>query len=279
MLLITCVVITSISAFTILSSAGKIDHTGSPADGGATCSAAGCHNGGTATPSVTITAMPACGTGNTYTAGTTYSITVACSGGYPKYGFGLEILNSNTSTGKDAGTFGAVVTTNNCKKVTTANRPTNIVHIPYTPGSSNTAAFVFTWTAPSSGTAYLYCAVNGVNNNGTTSGDKSTTTTLTLTQSTTAIASIDQKLSDVSIFPNPAKEYATVSYILKENSDVTIKLYDISGKNVSNLPAKNQQAGEHKQTINLSELNLESGIYSATIKTGDNTITKRLIIN
>lgn len=276
LLFFTCSVILIISAFTVLQHpTGELYHTGSPYDGSHHCSH--CHSGGTPTPTVTITTNPAFDIGNTYIPGTTYTINVTGTGSYPKYGFGLEILNSNTTTAKDAGTFGAVVTPN-CKKVPHATKPTNIVHTAPT-GSSNTATFSFTWTAPGSGTAYLYCALNAVNNNNATTGDKTVATSLILTQSTTGIASIGERVSNVSIFPNPASEYANVSYTLKENSDVTIELYDISGKNVSNWHMENQQAGKHNQAINLSELNLKSGIYSATIKAGNSSIAKRLIIN
>src|SRR5688572_22031743 len=123
LLLLTCIVMAAISAFTVLHPTGEAFHTGSPYDKGDDCSH--CHSGGTSTPSVTITANPPFGAGNTYIAGTTYTLSVIGTGSYPKYGFGLEILNSNTTTAADAGTFGAVVTSN-CKKVTTANKPTNI---------------------------------------------------------------------------------------------------------------------------------------------------------
>lgn len=276
---ITCAIIIGISAFDLSYSTGIAFRTNSPYDvalgpaNGGTCS--NCHSGGATIPTATITATPAF-SNNTYVAGTTYTLTVAASGSYPKYGFGLEILNSNTSTAADAGTFGAVIS--NCKKMTAAGKPTNIVHTVAT-GTANAAAFVFTWTAPTNGAVYIYCAVNGVNNNTTTAGDNSTTTSLTLTESTAAVAEVEEKLTNVSIFPNPANEYATVSYTLKENSTVTIELYDISGKNVGTLDTKNQQAGQHTQAISLSELNLKSGIYSATVKTGNNSITKRLIID
>ena len=167
------------SAFSVLHSSGMTLHTGSPYDG-ATCSS--CHSGGSTTPTVTITANPAFGTGNTYTPGTAYTVSVNCSGTYPKYGFDLEILNSTSSTSAlDAGTFGTIVTSN-CKKVVTSGQPTNITHT-VASGSSNAATFSFHWTAPNSGTAYLYCAGLGVNNNGSTSGDKVKTASLTLTPS------------------------------------------------------------------------------------------------
>lgn len=158
--------------------------TGSPFDG-STCS--GCHNGGATTPTATITAVPAFGTGNTYTPGTAYVVSVNCSGSYPDYGFDLEILNSTSSTSAlDAGTCGTVVTSN-CKKMTSSGQPTNYVQTSRS-GTANAATFSFNWTAPSSGSAYIYCTVLGVNANGSTSGDKVVAITKTLTPGSAPLA-------------------------------------------------------------------------------------------
>src|SRR5688572_18651170 len=90
---ITCVVIIGISAFDLSYSTGIAFRTNSPYDialgpaNGGTCS--NCHSGGATIPTATIIATPAFDN-NTYVAGTTYTLTVAASGSYPKYGFGLE---------------------------------------------------------------------------------------------------------------------------------------------------------------------------------------------
>lgn len=156
------------SGFTAASSNGYAYATGSPSDGG-DCSS--CHSGGSATPVASITASPAFGgSGNnlTYTPGTTYTISVTQTAtGYPDFGFDIEIMNSNSSSATtDAGTMTALSTTN-CKNNGTG--PTNVTH--KTRIATGTAATI-KWVAPSSGTAYLYASVLGVNANGGTSGDK-----------------------------------------------------------------------------------------------------------
>ena len=154
------------SGFGVASSSGIAYYTGSPTDGG-TCS--GCHRNGTATPAGSITASPAFGgSGNnlTYVPGTTYTITVVqTNSSYPDYGFDMEIMNTNSSSGTtDAGTMTAIA---NCKNNGTG--PTNITHKARI--ATNTGATI-KWVAPSSGTAYLYAAILGVNADGGTSGDK-----------------------------------------------------------------------------------------------------------
>ena len=273
LLLVVCVMI-SISAFTYLSQNGISFETGSPFDG-TYCTS--CHSGGASTPTLTITANPAFGTGNTYMASTTYTINVTCSGSYPKYGFDLEIINSQAATGAiDKGTFGTVVTAN-CKKMTSSGQPTNITHTAPT-GSGNTATFSFRWTSPASGSAFLYCACIGANFNGSDTGDKANKTSMTLTQSLTGIASVDETPFDINIYPNPASDFVTLDYTLDENSDIRVDLYDISGKKVSCLVKEKQISGEHHQSINLSELNLHTGVYSIALKAGDKAATKRVVV-
>jgi PKD repeat protein len=155
------------SGFTAASSSGIAYYTNSPSDG-ATCSS--CHSGGSTTPVASITASPAWGgSGNnlTYTPGTTYTITINQTSSYSGYGFDMEIMNTNSASGTtDAGTMTALNTTylkNN------GTGPTNVTHKQRIPtGTSVTVK----WVAPASGTAYLYAAILGENDNGSTSGDK-----------------------------------------------------------------------------------------------------------
>ncbi|HEX7413411.1 MAG TPA: reeler domain-containing protein, partial [Bacteroidia bacterium] len=165
--IISGVAIIFLSASSVLHISGMANYSGSPVDGGATtvgqCS--GCHSGGSSTPTQAVTATPAFGgSGNnkTYVAGTTYTITLTPSGSYPMYGMNLEIINSQGTTAGTSvamfGTFGAAVSSN-CQIYSAATCA------PYPPcASHNTAsasAFKFKWTAPASGTGFLYSNVLG----------------------------------------------------------------------------------------------------------------------
>jgi hypothetical protein len=278
LLFIVTLVLGSIVGFSVLELTGIAFYTGSPSDGGKTCSSnGGCHSGGATVPTVSITATPAFGAGNTYVAGTTYTITVTGTGSYPKYGLGLEIIKANSGASTDAGTFGAVVTSN-CKKLTSTTKPTNIVQTAAS-GTSNKAVFSFTWTAPSSGSAYLYCALLGVNGTGSDTGDKATTTSLTLTQNTSSSTPvIVGNTFNATLFPNPAHDFVYLNYSLKESSDVKAEIFTMEGKKSASFNYNNQIAGEHRETINLSELNLTNGIYSVSITAGNNRVTKNIVI-
>ncbi|HET7818170.1 MAG TPA: choice-of-anchor V domain-containing protein [Bacteroidia bacterium] len=277
-LTLTLVIVVVISGFDVLFSSGIAFRTGSPYDkaqpnaGTGDCST--CHSGGATAPTVNITANPAFGSGNSYIPGATYTLSVVCSG-YPKFGFGLEILNSNMANATDAGTFGNPET-GNCKKVITSGKPTNMVHTDKF-GTNNTETFSFTWTAPSSGPAYVYCCVNGVNGTGDKTGDKAQTLSMVLTGPTSAPSVIENTLN-ASIFPNPAHDFINFNYSLKNNSDVRVEIFNMEGKKVGSFTYNNQTTGEHLKTINLSELSLKNGIYSISFYAGNEKISKTLVL-
>jgi hypothetical protein len=77
-------------------------------------------------------------------------------------------------------------------------------------------------------------------------------------------------------FPNPFNNYTTISYQLKENSNVVLKVYDIMGKEVSTLVNKSQTAGKYE--VKFDAINLSSGIYMYQLTTNSGTETKRMMI-
>jgi len=138
--------------------------TGSPGDGGTTCTQ--CHSG-TAQPQggLISTNIPFAG----YTAGETYTITVSASmSGISRYGFELTAENAS---GVKKGTF--VIT--DPARTKTANGGKAVTH---TSGgnsaSGNAISWLVDWTAPAEGTGTVtfYTALNATNSNGNTSGDQ-----------------------------------------------------------------------------------------------------------
>lgn len=64
-------------------------------------------------------------------------------------------------------------------------------------------------------------------------------------------------------YPNPFNPSTKIDYQVPANSNVTIKLYDINGKEVRELVNSNQTAGSY--TIVVNAQNLASGVYFYTI--------------
>jgi len=80
----------------------------------------------------------------------------------------------------------------------------------------------------------------------------------------------------ISNYPNPFNPSTTINYQLPENGFVTIKVYDILGKEITTLVSENKQAGYHK--INFDGSKLTSGIYIYTIKANNFAQSKKMIL-
>ena len=77
--------------------------------------------------------------------------------------------------------------------------------------------------------------------------------------------------------PNPAKNYTIISYILPDNTDVQLYIHNVNGQLIQTLIEEKQTAGQHQIKWNTD--NLLSGIYFYTLKTENNIVTKKCIIN
>jgi hypothetical protein len=77
-------------------------------------------------------------------------------------------------------------------------------------------------------------------------------------------------------YPNPFNPTTTISYSVPEQSFVSLKVYNVLGKEVASLVSNQVEAGIHKVNFNAS--NLSSGIYFYTIKAGKFTATKKLML-
>jgi hypothetical protein len=66
-------------------------------------------------------------------------------------------------------------------------------------------------------------------------------------------------------YPNPFNPGTVISYSLLNNSNVSIKLYDILGKEITTLVNSFQKRGMYNVTLNMNNLNLSSGLYFYTI--------------
>jgi len=77
-------------------------------------------------------------------------------------------------------------------------------------------------------------------------------------------------------YPNPFNAITTISYQLPERSWVTLKVFDILGKEVAKLVNEEKPAGNIEVIFNAS--NLSSGIYFYTLHSGDFTSTRKLVL-
>lgn len=80
----------------------------------------------------------------------------------------------------------------------------------------------------------------------------------------------DEVISQMNIYPNPFFDKIQLSYNLKEQGDIKIKIVDVLGREVVNLFNENQTIGKHQ--INWQPTNIDGGVYFCVI-----TIDERLV--
>ncbi len=77
-------------------------------------------------------------------------------------------------------------------------------------------------------------------------------------------------------YPNPFNPSTTIKYDLPEAGFVTIKIYDILGREVSSLLNEEMKAGSHQ--INFDASSLSSGTYFYRIQAADFVETKKMVL-
>lgn len=81
-------------------------------------------------------------------------------------------------------------------------------------------------------------------------------------------------------FPNPFNPSTQIQFSIKENSFVTLKVFDILGKEIATLVNKELGVGVYNYKFNTSNANgeLTSGIYLYKLTAGNFTETKKMIL-
>lgn len=232
--------------------------TGSPGDGGASCT--GCHTGTPMTQENWITS-PLVATG--YTPGDEYMVIVA--GIDPdiiKWGFEAT---AEDQSGNKVGTLTAIMT--GFTQLCNSNNAVTHTALGTIPISDTGAVWVFQWTAPmeSVGDVTFYAAVNAANGNGATSGDQIHLSQFTASPS---VGISDNKTSQaLRFYPNPATDYIHVESFNNNFENSYMDIINLHGQIVKRVEISNA-----KQTIDVS--GFDSGIYF--IRAGNKT--KRIVI-
>ena len=77
-------------------------------------------------------------------------------------------------------------------------------------------------------------------------------------------------------YPNPFNPTTTINYQLPQDGFVTIKVYDVLGKEAATLVNENKSAGYHR--VNFDASRLTSGVYIYTINAGRYTQSKKMLL-
>ena len=82
-------------------------------------------------------------------------------------------------------------------------------------------------------------------------------------------------------YPNPFNPTTTINYSLKENSKVSLDIYNIKGQKVKQLISGQLSAGQHSVVWNGKDDNgksVSSGIYFYKMKTGNYNETRKMLL-
>lgn len=77
-------------------------------------------------------------------------------------------------------------------------------------------------------------------------------------------------------FPNPFNPSTVIGYQIPKSSDVTLKVYDLLGNEITTLVDEYKNAGNYSLDFNASELS--SGIYFYTMVSGDFITSKKMLV-
>lgn len=241
------------------SSGAPSKKTGSPGDG-SNCTS--CHSGTATTQAGLITSnIPIGG----YTPGQTYTITGTITTAN-KTKFGFQISPQDIA-GALKGTL--IITNATTTKLVSSGK--YITHKSTgTSFPSGTATWSFDWTAPVAGTGDLsfYGAFNSSNNNGSSSGDAISLSSLAVSEAPTGIADINHSSNQVFIYPNPVSDKLFITIGLAGSKNMTVGIIDVTGKLVKEIACADG-------TIDFTDL--AKGYYVLKIKTADGVFIKKVV--
>jgi hypothetical protein len=87
----------------------------------------------------------------------------------------------------------------------------------------------------------------------------------------------EKLLADVEVYPNPVSDQLNLTYTINKNANVTIKIMDVLGNEVTTLLSQRVDAGPQKKTFSLSN-KLSSGFYFLRLVVGTESVIKRISV-
>ena len=244
-----------ITAFALISFSGGVGgaRTGSPGDGGTTCTI--CHAPGAdfSASAMITTNIPSSG----YEVNTAYTITVTATSTAPGHGF-LMTAERVSDNGK-IGTF----STGGATDVLVQDGGTRISH-----ANRNNSTWSVVWTSPSTlqGQVRFYASVNAVNNNGSNGGDQVVTAVSNISN---ALGISDAERLDFKMFPNPSTDFVNIQ-LPAGTSEAEVGVFDYTGRLVT---SKRVTASDQKVDVN----NLAIGMYMIRVTSEDKIGAQRFI--
>lgn len=94
--------------------------------------------------------------------------------------------------------------------------------------------------------------------------------------SSLAVPQVSTNIEALNLFPNPAKETATLEFTLQSNSHVNVSIVDMTGRVVKHVTDLNYTGGTQRVNINVADL--AAGLYNISVKAEDGQRVTRLSV-
>jgi len=100
--------------------------------------------------------------------------------------------------------------------------------------------------------------------------------TVTFTSINTISTEVPAKYSLSQNYPNPFNPATSIKFAITKAGFVSLKIYDLTGREISSLVNENLSAGTYNYAYNAA--NLSSGIYFYTLKADGFSETKKMML-
>ncbi|MFA6261781.1 MAG: choice-of-anchor V domain-containing protein [Bacteroidia bacterium] len=266
------------NAFSLLTNFSSVNRAGDPVGPGLSSSknCTGCHSGIALVTNNQVSRQFTFGANETsYIPGNTYTIKFKIvTGG--SVGFSSTVLRNDSNT--MAGTWSVLDTAETKIFPHLASGRFYMNHrVGTTTGGFK--EYQFKWTAPAQGTGPVtfYFGSLTSNDDQSSSGDTTFLNSYVIAEgSTTGIPTINGS-ANCRIYPNPVQEKLNLSFVQTENSNVSVSLIALDGKQQWILFNEAKAAGTHHLSFNLAGL-VQPGIYFLRLEgSGINHIQKVLV--
>ncbi len=97
----------------------------------------------------------------------------------------------------------------------------------------------------------------------------------TTIDSTVSVGFVSEDILELNLYPNPTTNMLNVDYQLTEPSEVTLRLFDQSGRTMKTLKLGVVGEGRHTQQLDLSDMS--SGLYYCSFKGGGLSALKKVV--
>ena len=79
-------------------------------------------------------------------------------------------------------------------------------------------------------------------------------------------------------YPNPFNPSTSIQYAISSTQFVTLKVYDLLGREVATLVNEEKTAGSYNAQFTMNNVQLSSGIYFYKLQAGDFVETKKMLM-